>query len=301
MDPLPKRQQSQYYGIASILLASLLWGTTGTSAAFLTGVSPITIGAFSTAIGGVLLASFAYKNIYHDRHLLKEAHTYVLAGAAALVVYALSFYTAMSLSGVAIGSVISLASAPFFSVLLERLINKENNLSLAWLISFFLGIIGMALMMSSDNHLPQEQANNLNKYMGALLGGIAGMAYAIYALMAKNIINQGAHSKSAIGSVFGVGALFFAPIIFLHHDNLFATTQNIIISSYMAVIPMFIGYVLFGYGLKTVHVSKATLLTLFEPIMATVFAVTIVKEAFTLEGYIGIVLIIICLVIQSYK
>lgn len=38
----------------------------------------------------------------------------------------------------------------------------------------------------------------------------------------------------------------------------------------MMLIPMFLGYLLFGFGLKTVNASKATTLTLFEPLVAAI-------------------------------
>ncbi|WP_366944151.1 EamA family transporter [uncultured Psychromonas sp.] len=68
---------------------------------------------------------------------------------------------------------------------------------------------------------------------------------------------------------------------------------------YMAVIPMFIGYLTFGFGLRYVHASKATLLTLFEPVVAALLAVLIVGESISLVGWFGIVLVITCLFLQS--
>ena len=42
--------------IGALVLASVLWGTTGTSATFLTGgVSPLAIGATTMTLGGALL------------------------------------------------------------------------------------------------------------------------------------------------------------------------------------------------------------------------------------------------------
>ncbi|MGS0466031.1 EamA family transporter [Cobetia marina] len=60
--------------------------------------------------------------------------------------------------------------------------------------------------------------------------------------------------------------------------RLFATPGNAGVALYMALVPMFLGYLAFGYGLKTIAASKATLLTLFEPLVAALPAVTIVGE-----------------------
>lgn len=84
-------------------------------------------------------------------------------------------------------------------------------------------------------------------------------------------------------------------------QNLFSDMPHIATVLYMAIIPMFIGYLCFGYGLKHIDASKATLITLLEPVVATVFAVTIVGEQFVTLGWYGIGLIIFCLVIQVIK
>ena len=42
-------------GVLAIVIASFLWGTTGTAAQFAPEISPLAIGAFAMGIGGVLL------------------------------------------------------------------------------------------------------------------------------------------------------------------------------------------------------------------------------------------------------
>ena len=64
---------------------------------------------------------------------------------------------------------------------------------------------------------------------------------------------------------------------------------------------MFIGYLLFGFGLNYVDASKATLITLIEPVIATVLAVLIVGEQFTGIGAVGILLVMVCLLMQAMK
>ncbi|MEI8666726.1 hypothetical protein P4S81_20740 [Pseudoalteromonas sp. B28] len=49
----------------------------------------------------------------------------LLLGAASVAIYPLAFYTSMRLSGVAIGTVVSIATAPFFAAILESLISKK--------------------------------------------------------------------------------------------------------------------------------------------------------------------------------
>lgn len=63
--------------------------------------------------------------------------------------------------------------------------------------------------------------------------------------------------------------------------------------------PMFLGYLCFGFGLRFIPASKATLLTLFEPVVAVCLAVIIVKEVIAPTGWFGMGLIMVCLIIQA--
>ena len=62
---------------------------------------------------------------------------------------------------------------------------------------------------------------------------------------------------------------------------------------------MFLGYLLFGYALKTISASTATTLTLFEPLVAALFAVLLVGEQLAPIGWVGMVLIFVCLAVLS--
>ena len=49
------RKYERFHGTFAIILASLLWGTTGTAASLAPGISPLAIGALSVGAAGVLL------------------------------------------------------------------------------------------------------------------------------------------------------------------------------------------------------------------------------------------------------
>ena len=115
-----------FKGVIAIIIASFLWGTTGTAASYSPDVSSFAIGAFSMGIGGVLLVITARKTLFIDYKLMISQPKVLLLGAASVAIYPLAFYTSMRLSGVAIGTVVSIATAPFFAAILESLISKKN-------------------------------------------------------------------------------------------------------------------------------------------------------------------------------
>ncbi|WP_205736855.1 DMT family transporter [Acidovorax cavernicola] len=65
---------------------------------------------------------------------------------------------------------------------------------------------------------------------------------------------------------------------------------------YMWLVPMFLGYVCFGYGLARIPASTATAITLVEPVVAAGLAALIVGERLPGQGWAGVALIFICLV-----
>jgi|TARA_B110000211_G_scaffold64443_1_gene74016 drug/metabolite transporter, DME family len=289
-----------FKGVIAIVIASFLWGTTGTVASYSPDVSSLAIGAFSMGIGGVLLVVTAQKKLFIDYKLMLEQPRILLLGAASVAIYPLAFYTSMRFSGVAIGTVVSIATAPFFAAILEHLISKKH-ISQQWILSFVIGAIGIALLT-----LGRDQSNNTaysinQQSLGILLGCIAGLTYAGYSWAARRLIESGVHSKSSMSGLFGCAALLLLPSLWFTGDNLFSSSTNALVSLYMAIIPMFVGYLLFGFGLNYIDASKATLITLIEPLVATILAVFIIGEKFKVIGWIGVALVSLCLLMQTIK
>lgn len=289
-----------WQGILAIVVACFFWGTTGTAASFTPNVSPLATGAFAMGGGGVLLVLHAFRELYKDLPVLRASYQLMLIGGVAVAIYPLAFYSSMRMSGVAVGTVVSIASAPFFTVLLECLISKKA-VSKPWLVSFVIGAVGITLLTLGKD-VPKASATLVSlHYLGVILGLVAGLSYALYSWAAKGMIERGVHSKSAMASMFGLAAAVLLPSLLITGENLFSTPNNLGVAVYMAVVPMFLGYVLFGYGLKFISASQATLITLLEPAVATIMAVMIVGEQINSIGWLGMGLIVLCLLLQMPK
>ncbi|MEZ8696382.1 DMT family transporter [Vibrio lentus] len=285
-------------GTLAILFASILWGTTGTAASFAPDLSPLAIGAFSMGVGGLMQAGLAYQQILFAFDKLLQNKKLLAVSALALAVYPLAFYSSMKLSGVAIGTVVSIATAPFFSALLECLISKKNNINKRWLTSFAIGVVGIGLLVFSESSSANESGDDL-KLLGIGLGLVAGLCYAIYSWATKALIDKGIKSQAAMGSIFGLGAMLLLPTLWFTGENLFSSQINVLVISYLTLIPQCLGYIAFSFGLRHVTASSANLLTLFEPVVAAVLAVCVVGELIPFTGWLGMSLIVLCLFIQS--
>ncbi|NIY91638.1 DMT family transporter [Vibrio diazotrophicus] len=284
-------------GIFSVVLASVFWGTTGTAASFAPDISPLAIGASAMGGGGLLLLISARNKLIKDVATLIKQYQLLLCGGAAVAIYPLAFYTSMRLSGVAIGTLISIATAPFFTVLLERLISKKS-ISLNWVISFIIGATGIVLLTVGKQATTHSSDTTFLHLIGIGLGLIAALTYATYSWAARGMIERGVSSQSAMASMFGLAATLLLPSLWMTGDNLFADAKHTAVVVYMATIPMFLGYLLFGHALKQLEASTATLITLLEPAVATLFAIFLVGERFTLVGWYGLMFILVCMLLQ---
>lgn len=277
--------RNRMVGLGAISITSLLWGTTGTAATFAPGAGPLAIGAAALGIGGLLQALIALPALRAARPALRANLPAVLLGAVAVGIYPLAFYSSMHHAGVAVGSVVSLASAPLASAVLERLIDR-HPLSRWWMLAAGLGVLGSALLCLSKMQGPAEDA--ASTVLGTGLGLVAGATYATYSWVVHHLMGSRVSRAASMGAVFGGGGLLLMPVLLVTGAPLVATSDAFLVAAYMALVPMFLGYLLFGFGLTRVSASTATTVTLTEPAIAAILAVVIVGERLSATGWIGL-------------
>ena len=95
-----------------------------------------------------------------------------------------------------------------------------------------------------------------------------------------------------MGGMFGLGAVGLLPVLLVFGAPLLQSAQSIGIAAYLALGPMFVAYLLFGIGMRTLNSSTATTITLLEPFVATLLAVLVVGERLEPVGWAGLVLIL---------
>ncbi len=273
----------------ALIVASILWGTTGTAASFLPAtVSPLAIGASTMGVGGLVLFAFSARS---SMAALRDpaARRWLLLGSLGVFVYPLAFYSAMSEAGVAIGNVVALGSGPIFAAVLEW-IWERHRLSARWVMCAGIAIVGIALLSTGRVTTPAESAN---VPFGIALGLLAGLAYALYTYSSTRALAAGHSGRAVMGGMFGVGAVLLAPVLLVTGAPLLASMHTVAIASYLAIGPMFFAYLLFGFALRAIRSSVATTVTLIEPFVATLLAVLVVGEVLRWSGWAGLCLIVL--------
>ncbi|MEJ3403217.1 EamA family transporter [Rathayibacter sp. YIM 133350] len=274
---------SRSQGIVPIAVAAMLWGTTGTAAHLLPDeISPLATGSATMAIGGIALFAASAAGairVLRDRRSVG----WLLTGAVGVFVYPLAFYSSMHLAGVAIGTVVSLGAAPVFAAVLEFVVDAQR-VTRRWVLSAAVAVCGLALLALSGSSGPGGRM----QIGGVLLGLLAAFSYALYTFASARVMGENHSSRAVMGALFGAGAVLLAPVLVLTGAALLGSTASLAITAYLAIGPMFLAYLLFGAGLRYVRGSTATVVTLLEPVVATVLAVTVVGERLTPTGWAGL-------------
>lgn len=295
------------YGSVYVLAASLLWGTTGTAAALAPEVGSLAVGAAAMGIGGLLQAATGFRVVTARRAELAAQWRTLALAAGSVAVYPLAFYTSMRLAGVAVGTVVSLGSGPVAAAVIERVVD-HRPLTRRWVVgatAALLGVVALAVARSgaaaTGGARPGADGSTSGTHpvWGIVLGLLAGVTYALYSWGAVRMMRRGLPSRPVMGAVFGLGGLLLMPVLLLTGAPILATGHNLATVAYLAVVPMFLGYALFGRGLAVVSAATATTLSLLEPAVAAVIAVLILHEGLSVLGWVGMVVMVASLVMLT--
>ena len=278
-----KAMQASLY----ILLAAILWGTTGTARAFAPDTAhPLAIGAIRLAIGGVLLLFFA---IVRGGVSLKNCpFFYTILAALTMALFQPFFFSAVSMAGVAIGTVVAIGSAPLFAGLMEWIFMNNRPESIWW-IATLLSITGCLFLFGMGEYVDV-------KPRGIILALGAGFSFASYTLINRKLVTVQS-SLQVVAVVFTIAALFLSPFMFILDMRWLGTLEGMAVSLHLGILATGVAYIFFTHGLKDVSSSTAVTLSLAEPLTATLLGVFILQEALILSSWIGIGLIMTGLVL----
>jgi drug/metabolite transporter, DME family len=271
---------SRTAALMSVAAAAVLWGTAGTAQELTvpTG-SPVAVAASRCLVGGVLLLLVAARRPATIRAL--SLHVRPLAVATvAMVVFQLGYLGGIRLTGVAVGTLVAIGTAPVWAGVLAAV--SGGRPPGRWWAATGLALVGLAALV-----LPGAATVD-PRGIGA--AAAAGAGYATYVTATARIAHR-------IDRVAMVGALFAVCGVVLlvvpggrSLGPLDATVLGGV--AWLSLATIALAYLLFVRGLAGVDAPTATTLTLAEPITAMVLAITLVGEAVPVSSLIGAVVLL---------
>ena len=281
-------------GVILIVLAGILWGSSGIFVHYLTplGYTPFMMSAVRGLISFIAIAAFA---LIKDRGLFKTDLKGILFAAlvgAALYGTATSYYAAIGAAGVAV-AVVLMYTAPIYVFIFSTVFMKERC-SVAALIGIGMMICGCVLtsgLLSSTGAA----------ITGVLLGILAGIIYAVYNVSTKLALGRGMHPVTLTMYAFMFMTTFALPM-----SDPVGIASNAKAAPYSALLLVGLGiftfvmpYFLYTLGMRDLSAPVATALGTVEPMAATLFDVCLFNTELEFLTVCGIVLIIAAVVILA--
>jgi drug/metabolite transporter, DME family len=253
-----------------ILLAALCFATTGTAQALgPDGTDPVGVGAVRILVGGALLVAVARGALRGRRW----APVPVLAAVAGVAIYQLAFFAAVADTGVAVGTIVALGSAPTLAGVFEWTLDRRRP-TRRWTVATALACVGVALLALAGGEASVSPT-------GVGLAVVAGGAYATYTLAAKRLLTAGHAPEAVMAVAFGLGALVLLPALALSTPGWLLHADGIGLALFLGVVPTALAYVLFARGLRRLSASETATLTLAEPLTAGALGALVLAEPLT--------------------
>ena len=298
-----RQAPSASLGLVLIALAAVAWGTTGsvmTVLAARAAASPLLVGAARLWIAAVLLLVALLLTADGSRPRLSQAthgpsrphgSRYSNLGRCVLMGgcmagYQAAYFTAVTLSGIAVTALVAICSAPLIIAALapwalgERLTPRVR-------VALALGVVGTALLV-----LAPHGALDLTARLGAgaLLALAAGLAYALYVVLAKATLARMAPLRLT-ALTFTVGAVLLTPAVLSSEAPLRQLALGWPWLLYLGGVATAGAYAIYALGLRHVPASVAGIVTLTEPFTATLLGVLLFGERLGVTGVLGALLL----------
>jgi len=276
-----------YPGPVLIGLATVLWGTTGTTQAIgLDAATPLTVGALRLLIATVALFALAGFT-GHLRRITGMRRLATLLAALGVAVYQPFFFLAVDRTGVVIGTIVAIGSAPVFAGLLAWAYDRTPPTQL-WTGATVVAIAGVSLLVAAGNEIGTSS-------VGIGFAVVAGAAYATYVIAARQFSRDG-DVVGATTIILALAAVLLLPLLATADLDWVGTVKGATAIVYLGTLATAAAYLLFAKGLEHTKSTTATTLSLGEPLTAALLGVVAVGERPPALGWVGFVLLLLALV-----
>lgn len=291
-------------GLACLTVAGVAWGTAGAAADLIyrcSDLGPISVSFWRNAGGLVLLLlvglvrsrARGWRRPWRLRRLGRRALVVRLLTGCGLAVFQTAYFGAVQVTGLAVGTVVTLGAGPLLIAAGARLLLAER-LPRGGVAAMTAALGGLVVLVLGN---PAGAVRPL----GIALALLSAAGYAQASLVARWAGQAGSAGPSdGVDPVtvttwaFGLGAVLLLPFALatglLPHTVHPAETLGVL--GYLAVVPTALAYPLYFAGAATVRAATASVIMLIEPVSAAALGVVMFGEPLTVATLGGGVLLL---------
>jgi len=275
-------------GLLYIILASILWGTSGIFVEYLTPYN-VTSLQMTFVRGLVAFVCMGIFILISDRSLVKTNFREILlfmGSGMSFFLTASCYYQSMQLTSVST-AVVLMYTAPIFVMIYSTAFLGEK-LGVMKLIAVAGMIVGCCFVSGIIGGLKFD-------LIGILIGFLSGISYASYNIITKIEMRKGINPVKANFYCFMfsvvVGLIFSKPAGIINSISL-NPTAVILLCLGVGIFACILPYFLYTLALRELPAGTASSLGILEPMAATILSVLVLGERLDLFSLIGIVLIL---------
>src|SRR5690242_11883245 len=263
-------------GFLLVVLAALCWGTSGFSGRIVaerTGLGPHDIAWHRMTIGAVVLllgaaVSRRRRSTPAPAMTRATAVRLVLIGTG-LAAYQLAYFAAVAAAGVSIATLVALGLAPLLIAVGAALLGHGRP-DRATVVALAVALTGLVLLVGVSAGVD----TGTTVVLGALMAVGSALGYAVVTLAGAGV--PAGIPVTLAG--FAGGALLLTPVALVTGLHLTGDPVALGVLLYLGAVPSALAYGLFFAGIRTVPGAVASIVTLLEPLTATVLATAFLGE-----------------------
>jgi drug/metabolite transporter, DME family len=263
-------------GFLLVVLAALCWGTSGVSGRIVadrTDLGPLDIAWHRMAIGaGALLALHLLTRRRHAGRaapLTRGTVVRLVLIGAGLAAYQLAYFAAVATAGVSIATLVALGLAPLLIAIGATVLGHGRPDGGTWL-ALAVALVGLVLLVGVSAGVD----SGTTVVLGALMAVGSALGYAVVTLAGAGV--PAGVPVTLVG--FAGGALLLTPVALAVGLRFTAEPGALAVLLYLGIVPSALAYTFFFTGLRSVPGAVASIVTLLEPLTATVLATAFLGE-----------------------
>lgn len=279
-------------GVAYVLIAALLFSTSGTAQALSdVNSTPIGLGAARLAIGVLVLVAVMplFGQSRRDVVRLWRDRAVLVAGVCAGF-FQWGFFTGVQQAGVALGTLLTIGSAPVLTGVLSWLLFGRRP-SRVWVIATIAAIVGLAML--------SKAGATHGSLVGVVAALAAGASVAAYMVAVKSVLDRGTHPVVLLTSAGAIAVFVLVPFVVTQPMGWLLDPRGMLLVAYLGIATLAISNTLQLQGIALLGAAPVATLMIAEPVLATVWGIVLLGEQVGVVGAVGLVLVIASLAAES--
>lgn len=217
----------------------------------------------------------------------------MLIAVASVLLYQLLFFYSVAEVGVAVGSVVAIATTPLWAAVVAFLLFKKTP-SKFWVVATALAIVGVLLINFGEGFQSQSADWRL------LLPITAGLCYGVEIIAVGQVVKK-INPETTMLLEMGLVAVLLLPVTILFPTDWIFTTRGILVSLGLGVVTGGIAYPCFTYGIKYTSPVVASTLALTEPLMAAALGIFFLHENPSISMGLGMLSLMASVIVLIFE